>query len=217
MQQSSKIRSCVVSCSWLRGKMAFTLIELLIVVAIIAILAAIAVPNFLEAQTRSKISRVKTDMRSMGVAFMAYYQDNNSVPPDSVGEVDRGNWGIENPGQQPDFKWRPGTEDLRFFGDQFFSNLSTPIAYITSSPHDAFTRRMPFAYDTYYETNFRYCVIASIGPDGYAMDFCRWNGLGTDMSMPYDPSNGTKSIGDIWRGMVILDQAKYKEHYTYEY
>jgi prepilin-type N-terminal cleavage/methylation domain-containing protein len=36
----------------------FTLIELLIVVAIIAILAAIAVPNFLEAQVRAKVSRV---------------------------------------------------------------------------------------------------------------------------------------------------------------
>ncbi len=40
---------------------AFALIELPIVVAIIAILAAIAVPNFLEAQMRAKISKVKTD------------------------------------------------------------------------------------------------------------------------------------------------------------
>ncbi len=53
----------------------FTLIELLIVVAIIAILAAIAIPNFLEAQTRTKVSRVKTDMRSAAVALEAYRVD----------------------------------------------------------------------------------------------------------------------------------------------
>lgn len=57
---------------------AFTLIELLIVVAIIAILAAIAVPNFLEAQTRAKVSRVKADMRAIATGLETYHIDTNS-------------------------------------------------------------------------------------------------------------------------------------------
>ena len=59
----------------------FTLIELLVVVAILAILSAVAVPNFLEAQTRSKISRVKNDMRSTASAIEMYHVDNNAYPP----------------------------------------------------------------------------------------------------------------------------------------
>ncbi len=59
---------------------AFTLIELLIVVAIIAILAAIAVPNLLEAQTRAKAARVKADLRTVATALEAYRVDYNNYP-----------------------------------------------------------------------------------------------------------------------------------------
>lgn len=62
-------------------KKGFTLIELLIVVAIIAILAAIAVPNFLEAQVRAKVSRALADMRSVNTAFETYRIDHNKLPP----------------------------------------------------------------------------------------------------------------------------------------
>src|SRR6187551_2410615 len=65
---------------------AFTLIELLIVVAIIAILAAIAVPNFLEAQTRSKVSRCKADMRSLATALEAYRVDYTTYMPPEPSE-----------------------------------------------------------------------------------------------------------------------------------
>jgi prepilin-type N-terminal cleavage/methylation domain-containing protein len=63
-----------------KERVGFTLIELLIVVAIIAILAAIAIPNFLEAQTRAKISRAKADLRTLGVAVQAYRVDDNTWP-----------------------------------------------------------------------------------------------------------------------------------------
>lgn len=59
-------------------KRAFTLIELLIVVAIISILATIGLMNFLEAQTRSKVSRAKTDMRTLASAVESYAVDHNS-------------------------------------------------------------------------------------------------------------------------------------------
>ena len=59
----------------------FTLIELLIVVAIIGILAAVAVPNFLNAQVRSKVTRTQADHRALATAMETYRLDHNMYPP----------------------------------------------------------------------------------------------------------------------------------------
>ena len=60
-----------------RNDKGFTLIELLIVVAIIGIIAAIAIPNLLNAIDRGKQKRTMADLRSVGTAIESYSIDNN--------------------------------------------------------------------------------------------------------------------------------------------
>ncbi len=134
----------------------FTLIELLIVVAIIAILAAIAVPNFLEAQTRAKVARVKADQRTLATAIETYQIDYNQAPP---GHFEQGY--MAPPNSQTDPQYKVG---------KVYSRMTTPLAYITSIPKDPFyipriiiPRRGPTYTETddakayeYNEYNFKF-------------------------------------------------------------
>src|SRR5690606_17343995 len=114
----------------MKFKSAFTLIELLIVVAIIAILAAIAVPNFLEAQVRSKVSRAKADMRSMATALEAYAVDNNKYPPDGLCyNVTFGNCSEK----------APAGSNLEMY--LAYRRITTPIAYISTIPINVFPNK----------------------------------------------------------------------------
>jgi len=87
----------------------FTLIELLIVVAIIGILAAIAVPNFLNARTRALISRIEADCKNTGTALEAYRTDHNRYPIDATNRNPIGLY-----------------------------MLTTPVAYMSTLPIDVF-------------------------------------------------------------------------------
>ena len=62
----------------------FTLVEIMIVVAIIALLAAIAVPGFLRARKRSQASRVLNDLRLIDAAVDQYAIENNKTSGDVV-------------------------------------------------------------------------------------------------------------------------------------
>ncbi|HPA47051.1 MAG TPA: prepilin-type N-terminal cleavage/methylation domain-containing protein [bacterium] len=96
----------------------FTLIELLIVVAIIGILAAAAVPNFLNALIRAKVSRAFSDERSLSVALESYRLDNNRYPPCCP------------------LCYTPQHSFLEMQG-----RLTTPVAYVASVPFDPFFNR----------------------------------------------------------------------------
>ncbi len=62
----------------------FTLVEIMIVVAIIALLAAIAVPNFLRARKRSQATRILEDLRMLDAAIDQYAIENNKKQDDTV-------------------------------------------------------------------------------------------------------------------------------------
>lgn len=71
----------------MRRQKGFTLIELLIVVAIIGIIAAIAIPNLLNAINRGRQKRTMADIRSIATAVEAYTVDNNFYPRLTTGVV----------------------------------------------------------------------------------------------------------------------------------
>lgn len=171
-------------------KMGFTLIELLIVVAIIGILAAIAVPNFLNAQVRAKVAKVQGDLKSIDLAYMSYRLDNNAWPP-HLGSCSH--------------QHRP---------------ITTPIAYLSTSVYDPFqtqeitktwhwfcgqyhaepraeeARRLPAAAPHFWEQNKNGAFFTkSVGPDQDS------NALadGREYFAPYDASNGVFSKGTIYR------------------
>lgn len=71
-----------------RSRGGFTLVEIMIVVAIIALLAAIAVPNFLRARKRSQATRILNDLRLIDAAQDQYAIENNKSAQAAVAFAD---------------------------------------------------------------------------------------------------------------------------------
>lgn len=191
----------------MRATRGFTLVELLVVVAIIGILVAIAVVNYVLAQVRAKVSQCKADMRTVETALEWYRSDNGEYPDGSLGGY--------VPGSSI-YNWR-----LRV--------LTSPIAYVQTLPMDPFNQGKSIDYSaerphqTTYDYNTRGALLTiwtglgtpleqaeqtwlryyglsewklvGIGPNArFAPD--DWGGI------KYDPTNGIRSQGDL-----VLTQA----------
>lgn len=211
----------------------FTLIELLIVVAIIAILAAIAVPNFLEAQTRAKVSRVKAEFRTIATGVESYHVDFNAYPshvdPNGGAGSYQEPWGLIRLTTPVSYLTNVHWVDPFRLAGQRNANLIAGFNYYLYTPLFDDRDGPPYIglrnlYRKWLSTNpavFPYYngkfldennfynqfswMVHSYGPD-------QFNSIDNDANvppelrtalweifLPYDPTNGTTSYGDIHR------------------
>src|SRR3954462_4501380 len=75
-----------------KSRAGFTLVEIMIVVAIIALLAAIAVPGFLRARKRSQASKILNDLRMIDAAVDQYAIETNPETGNAGGPTDGTNY-----------------------------------------------------------------------------------------------------------------------------
>ena len=206
----------------------FTLIELLIVVAIIAILAAIAIPNFLAAQTRAKVTRAKGELKTLATAIESYYVDNTAYPDDL-----NGGW----PWYVPDVISTP----IAYISSGKFRDLMRPMGIYPNTVGDRYrylnydcevNGHYEYRYGTSWPNpndspdgpyataarlgrwNYGKWRLSSCGPDGTAGPIGGTTYKGVPIpdqyswssnALLYDPTNGVMSWGDVIRSQKQAD------------
>ena len=174
---------------WKKGG-GFTLIELLTVVAIISILAGIAIPSFVRARDKTKISRVFADFRNIGEALETYAVDNAGYPSE--------NDGLDAlfPNHMPSIPQDPFSDAAyRYYTDAGEDEPGGAWLMVSNGPDGT---------EDAGEPNLSWADADRVsgqlgGPDGALAGY----GLAVGDGGWYHPQNGGSSDGDLGRGGTL--------------
>ncbi|MCA9423785.1 MAG: prepilin-type N-terminal cleavage/methylation domain-containing protein [Candidatus Omnitrophica bacterium] len=167
----------------------FTLIELLIVISIILVLVAIALPHFMNSITRAKVVKARGDLRALNVGLDSYFIDWKVYPCESEAEY----LSVEH--FEAGLTW-----------------LTSPIAYLTTLPEDPFEGNslesisyelggVEIPFEERPGGLLAMWVLHSYGPDSPIEENStsrpNYKITGDGRVASYSATNGTRSAGDI--------------------
>jgi Tfp pilus assembly protein PilE len=174
----------------------FTMIELTTVGIMILILISIALPNFLEAQIRARVTAAQSDATLLSQCLEEYYIANRAYPANRVEKLPDGGLAGD------------GDADLRGYA---LTALTTPVVYLSTLLLDPFfveneSRKVhdyinfvdwtggPISRETLGGRGSAAYLVGSVGPDRLPITVCAKRPA---TSLSYSPSNGSVSPGDI--------------------
>lgn len=163
---------------------AFTLLELLVVVAIIAILVALALINWQYAHTRAKIGAARADLRTLDTALQAYFADHETYP--------RGN------------NYQLSTVfSARALDDKGLIQLSTPVPYLSRG-------LLNDVFDTTHRAAAEVDLVKVVdkNPERHWYKYCaRWRGYVVGTLGPPDNTKNERNRGQARTEWYLLQSS----------
>ncbi len=175
-------------------KPSFTLLELPIVAGIIAIMVAVALPNYVDAKLRAQNADVQVELNAVMGAIYRYRVDTNAYPPPDLGSANALNRLV----RAQLLNFTPIDKFKIDHRDDYYPSLYLDYrsVYLSGQTANSSPTGVPPTWSQSVDTGL---CLSSVGPDGVLDTFNKSWTIPIYIPRPYDSSNGLRSSGEIFK------------------